>query len=316
MAIVFFSYSHKDEGYRDRLETSLKTLERQGLISSFHDRRIPPGDILDHAISSEMERADIILLLVSSDFLASDYCMDREMVRALERQKMGAARVIPIILRPCDWQQTELKDLKALPEDGRPVSKFPDLDDAFFQITTGIRQAVMLVSSGNPPPKTPPAKAAADEPRSLGPRSSNLQLKKSFTDFDRDRFKEEAFEFMARFFENSLKELSSRNDGVHTSFRRIDANQFTASVYRDGKKTTFCRIMTGGAHFGGDIMYSAGEHMSEGSYNETMSVRSEDSEIYLSAVGMPMHGRRQDARLTFEGAAEYYWGLFIGELQR
>jgi len=81
MAVVFFSYSHADEELRDQLEKHLTMLKRQGAIETFHDRRIPAGNEVDRSISAELERADVILLLVSPDFLASAYCYDIEMQR-------------------------------------------------------------------------------------------------------------------------------------------------------------------------------------------------------------------------------------------
>lgn len=99
---VFFAYSHKDESLRDELETHLSILRRGGVISSWHDRRISAGREWVGEIDSHLNRADIILLLVSSDFIASDYCYKKEMARAIERHDRGEARVIPVILRECD----------------------------------------------------------------------------------------------------------------------------------------------------------------------------------------------------------------------
>src|SRR4051795_7874378 len=98
MSTLFFSYSHEDEDLRDELEKHLATLQRQGLISSWHDRRITVGTDIGEAIDGHLDAADIILLLVSPDFIASDYCYEREMQRALQRHNNGAARVIPVIL--------------------------------------------------------------------------------------------------------------------------------------------------------------------------------------------------------------------------
>src|ERR1700733_9011230 len=142
MAVVLFSYSHADEDLRDRLEKNLKMLKRQGEIETFPDRRIAAGNEVDSSISAELERADVILLLVSTDFLASAYCYDIEMKRALERQERGEARVIPVILRPCEWKEAPFGKLMATPRDGKPITSFPDLDDAFLQVTQAIRQAV------------------------------------------------------------------------------------------------------------------------------------------------------------------------------
>src|SRR5262249_9453217 len=101
---VVFSYSHKDEELRDKLAAHLKILERNGVITSWYDRKIPPGDEWKRVIDTNFERADVILLLVSADFIASDYCYEVEMKGALERHEKREARVVPIIARPCRWQ--------------------------------------------------------------------------------------------------------------------------------------------------------------------------------------------------------------------
>src|SRR5680860_1565590 len=113
MINLFFSYSHQDEDYRDELEVHLSMLKRQGLVSVWHDRRIPVGDDIDKEISQNLEEADVILLLVSPYFLASDYCYNIEMQRALERHKKGDAVVIPVILEPSEWLHTPFKNLRA-----------------------------------------------------------------------------------------------------------------------------------------------------------------------------------------------------------
>jgi internalin A len=119
---LFYSYSHKDEALRDELETHLKLLQRQGLIEPWHDRRIAPGQEWKGEIDRNLERADIILLLVSADFIASDYCYDIEMTRALERYEAKEAQVIPIILRDCSWHSAPFGKLQALPKDAKAVT--------------------------------------------------------------------------------------------------------------------------------------------------------------------------------------------------
>src|SRR5688572_26894423 len=93
--VVFFSYYHKDEELRDRLETHLAMLKRDGTIETWHDRRITAGDEFAGVIDEQLEIADLILLLVSADFLNSRYCYDVELKRAMERHTAGEARVIP-----------------------------------------------------------------------------------------------------------------------------------------------------------------------------------------------------------------------------
>ena len=107
---LFYSYSHKYETLRNELETHLKILNRQGLIDLWHDRLIGAGDEWKDEISTQLENADIILLLISADFIASDYCYDLEMAKALERHAAGEAAVIPVILRDVNWSTSELVD--------------------------------------------------------------------------------------------------------------------------------------------------------------------------------------------------------------
>lgn len=135
MISVFFSYSHEDEQLRNQLEQQLAILKRQNVIATWHDRRITAGEVIDHAISSNLEMANIILLLVSPAFLASDYCYDHEMQRAMERHGAGEAVAIPVILRPCDWHGTPFGKLLATPTDGKPVTQWADRDQAFLEVT-------------------------------------------------------------------------------------------------------------------------------------------------------------------------------------
>ncbi len=139
---IFFSYAHKDEKWRNELENQLSTLKRQGLIAGWHDRKISPGTDWANEIDTRLNAASIILLLVSPDFIASDYCYGIEMTRAMERHAAGEARVIPVILRPTDWKGVPFDKLQVLPPDGKPVTGVRDRDKAFLDIAKGIRKAV------------------------------------------------------------------------------------------------------------------------------------------------------------------------------
>ena len=124
MAHVFFSYSRADEALRNELEKHLSVLHREDVITTWHDGRIGPGEELHGQINDQLNSADIVLLLVSADFLASDYCYDVEMIRAMERHERDEARVIPVILRPCDWHGSPFGALMAVPPDRKPVTKY------------------------------------------------------------------------------------------------------------------------------------------------------------------------------------------------
>jgi internalin A len=139
---LFYSYSHKDEAIRNELETQLKLLSRMGLITEWHDRKIEAGDDWKTRIDENLERADVILLLVSADFIASDYCYEKEMKRALQRHIAGEARVIPIIIREVNWRRAEFAKLQALPKDGKAVMEWPSKDAAWRNVSEGIERIV------------------------------------------------------------------------------------------------------------------------------------------------------------------------------
>ena len=145
---VFFSYSHKDEALRDQLETHLSTLKRKGVIKAWHDRQIGAGKEWAGEIDQKLETAHIILLLVSADFINSDYCMDRELTRSMQRHEAGEARVIPVILRPVDWEGILFSKLQALPKDGKPVTSWKDTDEAFLNIAKGLQSVVEEIVRG------------------------------------------------------------------------------------------------------------------------------------------------------------------------
>jgi hypothetical protein len=146
---VFFSYAHKDEALRDKLATHLSLLTQQGLIAAWYDRQIPAGREWAGVLDAHVQTAQIILLLVSADFLASTYCTEIEVQQAMARHASGAARVIPIILRPVDWHHAPFGQLQALPKDGRPVTRWRNRDDAFLDVARGIR-AVVEEMAGHP----------------------------------------------------------------------------------------------------------------------------------------------------------------------
>jgi len=143
---LFYSYSHKDDKFREKLVTHLAALRRDGMIDEWHDRDLAPGSEWKGQIDKYLNFADIILLLVSADFMASDYCYDVEMTRALERHEAGEAVVIPVILKPTDWHAAPFGKLQALPKDGKPVSKWGSREEAFLDVANGIRRTIKRLS--------------------------------------------------------------------------------------------------------------------------------------------------------------------------
>lgn len=152
MTKVFISYSHVDESYRKELEKHLSSFKRNGYINTWTDREIIPGNEWQNVISKELDEAKIILLLISSDFLASDYCYEIEMKTALQKHDKGEAIVIPIILRFCDWKDTPFSKLQGLPLEGKPIKYWNDVDEAFLHVVQGIKTAVNAIAHNSSKP--------------------------------------------------------------------------------------------------------------------------------------------------------------------
>ncbi|MFZ2648568.1 MAG: toll/interleukin-1 receptor domain-containing protein [Burkholderiaceae bacterium] len=135
---VVFCYSHLDEKLRDELDRHLSVLRRLQIIRTWHDRKLIAGHRWDPEIRAMLTSADVILLLLSSDFFNSDYCFDEELALALKRHHRKEAVVIPIVARPCQWRETDLAPIHGLPKDMRPVSLWEDKDMAWNDVAEGI----------------------------------------------------------------------------------------------------------------------------------------------------------------------------------
>lgn len=298
-------------------------LKRQKVIDVWHDRRILPGEHIGNAIDQQINSDEIILLLVSPDFIASDYCYEIEMRRALERHDSGEATVIPVILRPCDWHQAPFGQLLAVPRDGKPVTQWPNQDEAFLQVAMAVRE-VAAKWKGSKPVPTAAVRTSVPAGGSLGfttsatskPRSSNLRLAKTFTQREKDQYLLDTFEYIAKYFENSLNELANRNSGYEGIFRKVDTTRFFATVYRSGSDVARATIFTGGDAFGRGINYVQGETMGTGSINESLSVQADDQMLYFTSLGMSSLGQERDQKLSQEGAADALWSQFIAPLQQ
>ncbi|MDB5792361.1 MAG: hypothetical protein JWQ80_2385 [Massilia sp.] len=329
MAKLFFSYCHVDEALRDRLEKHLSMMKNQGLIETWHDRGIMAGDNLDASIDANLETSDIILLLVTADFLASNYCFSIEMKRALERQREGTARVIAVILEHCDWQSAPFAKSLVVPKDGKPVTSWANEAEAWTDVTKRIRAVVEQVPASTAMRERqerlpggsavvsgaqPVHGSGAAAPR---PRSSNLRVTKEFTDFDKDKFLQDAFVYMGKFFHESLDELAARNPGIQTRYQQINAQRFSAMAYRGGKTVAECSVSIAG-YGGRDTMltFSYQANAAPGTSNEMLSVAFDSQAIFFKSLGMQSFRGQAEAALSEQGASEYYWGLFIESLQR
>jgi hypothetical protein len=153
---IFIAYSHTDEALKGELIKHLSPLKRQGLIDAWHDRRIVPGAHWESEIDQRLDACQIILPLISPEFIHSDYCYGIELRRALERDTRGDPHVIPVILRPCDWTFLPFAKLQALPKDGKAVTSWANQDEALLDVARGLRTVIEGISLPASQPATVP----------------------------------------------------------------------------------------------------------------------------------------------------------------
>ncbi|WP_173580886.1 hypothetical protein [Azonexus fungiphilus] len=222
-------------------------------------------------------------------------------------------------LRPCHWHDLPFGKLLAATPDGKPVTQYPSLDEGFFHVVSAIKGALnMLPNSAGAAPVAPTGRSVAASVQSVVtavPRSSNLRIKKEFTDRERDCARAECFEFVAKYFANSLEELKRRNPEIAVDFRRIDANSFDAAIYVAGKRQCGCGVWMGGRSFGGDILFSH-SGVSQNSFNESMSIQDDGYSLGFKPLGFAHLGRDSQKLLNYEGVAEYFWEMLIQPLQQ
>lgn len=303
---VFISYSHRDTAALDRLHVHLAALRREGRIEAWFDREIFAGDAIDAVISRELESASLFLLLISPDFIASDYCVEREMQRALARHEAGEARVVPIIVEPCDWaSMMPLRRLKALPRDGVPISEWANANTAYLNIVQELRRILDSEPNGDASNGTAPARV------SISGSSTRYRVQRDFDEIDRSEFRDSAFATMKDYFRRAAAEIEAI-DGLRGRFVDRGASVFGCTVINSARNRGTAHITVhrrSSSYSLGDIYFSFNENASENTANGGFNVSSDEYEQFLE-VTMSMFGR--DAkRLSPEQAAEYLWNQFI-----
>ena len=238
------------------------------------------------------------------------------MKRALEKDAGKSAIVIPVILHPCDWGPTPFGDLRATPTDGKPVSMHANQDEALTIIAKDIRKATEVFKEKKPFEQLKRNSPQLDTDPRHSVRSSNLRVKRIFDDHKRDNFLENSYEYIARYFDGSLQELERRNAYIKTRFKQIYNTCFTAFVYNNGERAAECTIWYGGNAFGLPIiLFSKSGEGKRNEFNEALSVGDDGYTLQLKPFGMPIYLNQRKESLSQQGAAEYFWSMFIASLQ-
>lgn len=305
-ASVFISYSHADERALERLHKHLAMLQREGLISAWYDRAILPGSDLSGDILEQLDRSDIFLALVSPDYLASNYCYEKEFERALGRAERGETRIVPVVVEPCDWLASPLQRFMALPKDGKAISEWTNANTAYLDVINGLRR---LVSAPVVPGVDAITRLQADG------IARRVRLKRDFDVIEKAEFADKTFSIVREYFSAASRELASASDDLRTRFEEMGAIAFTCTIVNRARRGNLDAHITvhnkkGRGAFG-DISYVFEAHAEGNASNGAIRVEADEYDLFLTSDSM-FGGRRGDAeKMSPERAAEWLWNQFV-----
>jgi len=223
---LFYCYAHEDRPIRDELEKHLSWLKRRYQLTNWHDREIMPGEEWEQAIDMHLNTAKLILLLISPDFMNSDYCYGKEMRRALERHRAGTCRVIPILLRPTYWEDAPFSSLQLLPTDARPITRWPDRDEAFQDVVTEISRTIkdLLIS----------LKTKEEWVREGNARTELKRYEEALATFEQAIRLDPNYSYAYYYKGNALNDLNRYEEAVQAFEQAIhlDPNYFYAHLFK------------------------------------------------------------------------------------
>jgi hypothetical protein len=302
---LFVSYSHADGQLLGRFQKHLAQLQREGSIAGWYDRDIRAGTRFDDEIERELAQADIFVACVSPDYIASNYCYERELTTALEREQRGELAIVPVVLEPSDWLSTPLAKFKALPEDGKPVAEFTNPNVAFLQVVNELRRAV-----AQNPIETKAAAAAA--PGAAPAPRSRYRVRREFDALAKRDFAEAAFQEIYKFFEASVAELSALPD-LEGRLSAISEDHFSCTILNRGISRGYetLHVRRGGSWGAIDILY--GDTNSRNTSNGGFGVEADEYQLFLTAT-LFSHRSGGKERLTPKEAAQMLWDDLISKV--
>lgn len=303
---AFISYAHTDEKVLERLHKHLANLTRQGAISTWYDREILAGADINAEISEELKSCELFIALVSPDFIASEYCYEREMTTALERHEAGEVIVVPVIIEPCDWKETPLQKLKALPRNGKPVSEWTNQNTAFLDVTNELRRLLLESSQGG--------WQVANRAEAMPPQTDcRYRVRRKFDEIDLGDFRDQAFEEIQVYFRAAIAEFD-QVEGLRGRFFSRDDGSFGCTLVNQGLDNTAHITVfkkAGDAAFG-DIYYSFSENASPNTANGGFSIASDDFDLFLSGQMHWVSGGKD--RFSARETAEFMWSQLLEQI--
>lgn len=308
MTAAFISYSHADEKYLERLHKHLAVLKRDGALTTWTDHAILAGEKVHDEISVQLEKSQLFLALLSADYLASNYCYEKEFKCAEALAAAGRMRIVPIILEPCEWLETPFKEYAALPKDGEAVSGFTNQNNAYLNVATGLRRLLEAVGEGRGEGST--------NAGSVAPPGRRPRIKQDFDAIQRSDYADNAFNVIREYFRRACAELNQIGDTLRAKFEEMDAKAFTCSVVNRAKRSNGDAHIT--VHRGknrsmawGDISFVNESHAERNTSNGSISVSNDEYQLFLTMDPFGMSSGRDKAHTTPEQAAEKLWNEFV-----
>ncbi len=298
---AFVSYSHADELALERLIKHLAMLKQDGQIEEWVDQRILAGGVIDDDISLSLDSSGLFLALISPDFLASNYCFDKEMKRALKLNDQGKLRIVPIIVQPCDWKASPLRKFKAIPKDGKPVAEWTNENNAWLSVIDELRRIIERAPVG-----------ASNLQRQGDGTTPKYRLKRDFDEVDKAEFRDTAFATIRDYFQSACAEIASI-DEVKARFSELGTGVFHCTVVNRAQLNGVSHIsvaISTGRHSWGDIKFSWNESYKPNNCNGWFAVHADEYELSLSNGSMIGYGDTE-TNMTPRAAAEHLWGQFI-----
>ena len=306
-ARLFISYSHADDALLERLHKHLAQLQRDGSVSGWYDRDIRAGERLDEQIAKELGEADVFLACLSPDYIASNYCFEKELQTALEREARGELAIVPVVFEPCEWLETELRRFKAVPRDGKAVTEHTNQNVAFLDVATELRK---LISALQSPVETKSAVSATGIERE-SQASSRYRIKRDHDELHKRDFVEASFTEIYKFFEASVQELSSVPE-IEARLSAFNTDHFSCTILNRGLRRGFetLHVRRGGTWGAIDILY--GERNSTSTSNGGFTVEADEYQLYLKPTMFNLAASNK--RVTAREAAQMLWDDLLGKV--
>jgi hypothetical protein len=311
---AFVSYSHQDAAMLDGLHKHLAQLRRDNIITTWTDRDIDAGATLDTTISAALAKSKLFLALLSPDYLASHYCYDVEFKTALDRHERGDITIVPIIVEPCDWQNSPFGDLKAIPRDGKAVSTWDNRNTAFLDVIQNLRRLATSPAAQDitPSPNVPGTAPAL---------SRNYRVKQDFDTIQRNEFIAKTFEEIGTYLKRYVDEVITL-EGIKAQKLKDEPNQvefilvnrnkvktearLTVSVNNEQRQRNYSPYSTGQLLCG--ISYTNGNDR-ETAISEQFSLGVDDYHLFWTEHDM--FSQRDKKELDSKAIAELIFGKWL-----